>query len=108
MARHIFPISAHDPQESGAQYLENLSTGYWYSAVLFTAVEAGIFTLMEPDGKTSGEIAGALDFAHAGMPRFLNALCSLGLLHNDGMRYFNTGISGKHLVIGKPDYQGES
>lgn len=108
MRRRIFPISTHDPQERGAQYLEDLATGYWYSEVLFTAVETGIFTLLEAGGKTAGELAGLLDFMPDGMPRFLDALCSLGLLHKNGMHYFNSGVSGKYLVMGKPDYQGES
>ena len=108
MKRKKVPFLAHDPQEEGSQYLEDLATGYWYSEALFTAVEAKIFTLIGPGGKTAPEIAGALNCKPAGMTRFLDALCSLGLLHRNGIRYFNTAVSGKYLVIGKPGYQGES
>jgi predicted metal-binding protein/SAM-dependent methyltransferase len=108
MKRKTIPLLAYDPQEEGSQYLEDLATGYWYSEVLFNAVETGIFTLIEQGGKTAGEIAGALKCKPGGMTRFLNALCSLGLLHKNDSLYFNTAISGKCLVEGKPGYQGES
>ncbi|MGD0282507.1 MAG: DUF2284 domain-containing protein [Dissulfurispiraceae bacterium] len=108
MKRKSIPFLTHDPQSAGSQYLEDLATGYWYSEVLFTAVETGIFTLIGTGGKTAGEIASALNCKPVGMTRFLNALCSLGLLHKNDVLYFNTAISGKHLVAGKPEYQGES
>ena len=98
----------HDPQESGPQYLEDIATGYWYSEALFTAVELGIFTLLEPGGKTPEEIAPVLDLNQAGLERFLQALCALGLIGQHGGIYFNTNISRRFLVKGAEDYQGDS
>ena len=48
------PFRKHDPQESGAQYLEDLATGYWFSEALFTAVEMDIFSVLEAGGKHRG------------------------------------------------------
>ncbi len=31
-----------DPNTSGGQYLEDLSTAYWYSESLFTALDMGL------------------------------------------------------------------
>ena len=98
----------HDPQEKGAQYLEDLATGYWYSEVLFTAVEMGLFTLLESGGKTPEEISKCLDLSSEGLERFLEALCTLGLLGRHGEIYFNTNISSKFLVKDAGDYQGDS
>ncbi|MHB1044239.1 MAG: class I SAM-dependent methyltransferase, partial [Eubacteriales bacterium] len=98
----------HDPQAGGPQYLEDLATGYWYSEALFTAVELGIFTLLEPGGKTPGEIAGSLGLDREALGRFLQALCAMGLLDRHGENCFNTKISREYLVKGSKDYQGDS
>lgn len=98
----------NDPQVNGPQYLEDLATAYWYSEALFTAVESGIFTLLDPDGKTLEEIAQALDFKPSGLQRFLKALCTLSLLDRSGEVYFNTRVSQEFLVKGRENYQGES
>ncbi|MTI85459.1 MAG: methyltransferase domain-containing protein [Firmicutes bacterium] len=102
------PFLKHDPQTAGPQYLEDLATGYWFSEVLFTAVEAEIFTLLATGGKTAGEIAGMLNYNRHGAERFLHALCAMGLLASDGEFFFNTGGSQEYLVKGKENYQGDS
>lgn len=98
----------HDPQEEGSQYLEDLATGYWYSEALFTAVELGIFTLLEPGGKTAEGISRGLDLQQEGLERFLQALCALGLISRYGETYFNTKISSVFLVKHTEGYQGDS
>lgn len=102
------PFINLDPQGTGIQYLEDLATAYWFSEVLFTAVEMDIFTLLHPAGKTVAEIAGDLGYDPAGVERFLQALCSLGLLGRDGLSFFNTGLARKHLIKGEEGYQGDS
>ncbi len=97
-----------DPQDLGPQYLEDLSTAYWFSYALFTAVEAGLFTLLEAGGKGAGEIASALGFDGPAAARFLDALCSLGLVSCDKGLYFNTRLSSVYLVAGKEKYQGRA
>ncbi|MFZ5642862.1 MAG: DUF2284 domain-containing protein [Bacillota bacterium] len=98
----------HDPQENGPRYIEDLATAYWYSEALFTAVELGVFTLLEPDGKTVEEISGYLDLSREGLERFLQALCCLGLISRHEGIYFNSKISRRHLLKGAEDYQGDS
>ncbi len=93
---------------NGPQYLENLATGYWFSEVLYTAVELEIFSLIEPGGRSSEEISISLGIEPRGAERFLQALCAVGLLINDGGRFYNTKVSSEFLVIGKEDYQGDS
>ena len=104
------PLSffSYDPQNTGHQYLEDLATAYWFSEVLFTALEAGIFTFLGPEGKTAGEISTGLDLEPGGLARLLHTLCMLGLLHNDSGRFFNTRLSDEYLVPGREYYQGES
>jgi predicted metal-binding protein/2-polyprenyl-3-methyl-5-hydroxy-6-metoxy-1,4-benzoquinol methylase len=102
------PFQSNDPQTNGPQYLEDLATGYWYSEALFTAVDLGIFTLLEPEGKKLAEIAGKLGLEQAGLQRFLEALCALGLLDSYGKRYSNTRVSREFLIKGRENYQGDS
>jgi len=102
------PFLQRDPQEDGPQYLEDLATGYWFSLVFFEAVEAGLFSLLEPAGRTLDEIASLLGFAPEGLERLLRGLCCMGLMIRDGSRYFNTRISSRYLVAGKEGYQGDS
>ncbi len=102
------PVYGSDPQAAGPQYLEDLATAYWFSEALFAGVETGIFTLLEPGGQSIEEISSALDFNREGLKRFLDALCSIGLLACDGLLYFNTRISSDYLVEGKGHYQGAS
>jgi predicted metal-binding protein/2-polyprenyl-3-methyl-5-hydroxy-6-metoxy-1,4-benzoquinol methylase len=102
------PFLNHDPQETGPQYLENLATGYWFSEVLFTAVELDVFSHLDQAGKSVEEIAKTLDTDTRATERFLQALCSLGLLTRSGRCYYNTKIASDYLVKGKENYQGRS
>src|SRR5271169_3402242 len=101
-------IRDNDAQTAGPQYLENLATGYWFSEVLFTAVEMDLFSLIGTEGATIDELSHALDANPPGLKRFLHALETMGLVTNDGPRYFNTKLSDNYLVSGKELYQGDS
>ncbi|MEN6439300.1 MAG: DUF2284 domain-containing protein [Syntrophobacter sp.] len=100
-------FSEHDPR-SGAQYLEDLATGYWFSEALFTAVELDVFSRLDPTGGSAAEIARMLDLDAVAVERFLEALCSVGLLTRGDGFFYNTRIASRHLVKGKEGYQGNS
>ncbi len=102
------PYFCHDPQKAGPQYLEDLATGYWFSEVLFTAVELDIFTALEGEGSEADELSRELALDPTGLQRFLKALCTLGLVVADQGRYFNTKVSSEFLVMGRKNYQGDS
>ncbi len=106
--KKTLPFQAFDAQDAGPQYLEDLATGYWYSELLFTAVEMDLFSLIGTEGTTARELSGALDANPHGVRRFLQALVAMGLLANDGPRYFNTKLSNDYLLRGSDRYQGDS
>ena len=106
--KNTLSYQSYDPQDAGPQYLENLATGYWFSEVLFTAVEMDLFSLVGTDGATAGELSAALDVDLHGIDRFLYALGAMGLVTSEGERYFNTKLSSDHLLRGKDLYQGDS
>jgi len=94
--------------DTGPQYLEDLATGYWFSEALFAAVELEVFTLLEPKGMTTAELAAALAMPAPGLGRFLQALGTLNLVIGEEGSYFNTQLASTYLVVGKRDYQGDS
>lgn len=97
-----------DPQDSSPQYLEDLATGYWYSEMLFASVELGIFTFIGEDGRSLDELTGSLCMGREELSRFLHALMTIGLIVEYGDKYYNTLLSNRHLVSGKPEYLGDS
>ena len=97
----------YDPHKPGFQYLDDLASGYWFSEVLFTAVEERLFTLLEPAGKTLEEIAEELQWEAKALKRYLDTLCVLGLLNCYEGLYSNSGLSAQYLVEGKPHYLGD-
>ncbi|ATW23833.1 DUF2284 domain-containing protein [Candidatus Formimonas warabiya] len=96
-----------DPQGINPQYLENLATAYWFSQVLFTAVERDLFSRLAPEGKKLEELADLLHLNREGLQRFLHALCVMGLICCAEGIYFNTKLARKYLVRGEEDYQGD-
>jgi predicted metal-binding protein/ubiquinone/menaquinone biosynthesis C-methylase UbiE len=108
MKKKTLPYQSHDAQDAGPQYLEDLATGYWFSEVLFTAVEMDLFSLVGTEGTTVEELSRALDAKPHGVGRILQALAEMGLFTNEGRRYFNTKLSSDYLLKGKDLYQGDS
>jgi len=108
--KNTVPFQSYDAQDkdTGPQYLEDLATGYWFSEVLFTAVEMNLFSLVGTEGATIEELSRALNASLHGIKRFLQALGAMGLVTNEGQRYFNTKLSSTYLVCGKDQYQGDS
>ena len=103
----ILPYQTYDAQDTGPQYLEDLATGYWFSEVLFTAVEMDLFSLVGA-GATVEELSGALHANPHGVKRILQALCAMGLIVSEDALYFNTKIASDYLLRGKDLYQGDS
>ncbi len=101
-------LARHDPQAPTPQYLEDLATAYWFSEILFTAVELDLFSALEPDGANCKKLSAALAIKPAALGRFLDALGTLGLVGKHGARYFNTQISRDCLVRGCAQDQRDS
>lgn len=102
------PYQRYDAQDAGPQYLEDLATGYWFSEVLFTAVEMDLFSIVGTEGVTAEDISGTLHADRQSVERFLHALCAMGLVVSNGSLYFNTKLSSDYLLRGRERYQGDS
>ncbi len=102
------PLLGHDPHGIFPGYIEDLATGYWFSELLWAAIELEIFGLLAGAGKTPDELSEKLQIHKHGLTRFLHALTAIGLILRHGDIYCNTLLSERYLVPGKDEYLGAS
>ena len=101
-----FGFKQNNPSH-GFQFLENLSTAYWYSQVLFTGIELKLFQRME-QGLSSVETLAKETNCHCPeLLRLLRAMAGTGLVTCREEKWYNTQASSRFLVPGKPDYMGD-
>lgn len=75
--------------------------------IILTANDVRLFDLLEGRGLTAAAAARALKADLRASEIILDALAAIGLLKKDGGRYANQSVASKHLVSGKPGYQGD-
>ena len=95
-------------KDKGADYLIQLSRGYWLSQSLFVAHRAGIFELLAGGPMDAEEIAAHLQLDPRATTIFLTALTNLGLLtRSNDQQYYNSPLSNQYLVKGRQGYIGD-
>ncbi len=95
-----------DPAHHDFQYLEDLSTGYWYSQVLFTALELEVFKFLDHGISTLTGLACAMDCHESELFRLLRAMERMALVYNDRDHWYNAQVSSLFLVPDKEGYMG--
>ncbi|MGW4940917.1 methyltransferase [Actinoplanes sp. NPDC004185] len=96
-----------DDKVSDAATIRRLSTAYARAKVLHSAVELGVFELLEQAPADLVEIRGRLGLHDRMSTDFLNALVASGLLERDGERYGNSAAASEFLVPGGALYLGD-
>jgi len=96
-----------DPSITHFQYLEDLATATWYSHVLFTSIETGIFELLKDQGMDLDELVVKGGFEKDSLLRFLLVLEKLGLVIRHKEKWSNTVISNKYLLKDSSFYLGD-
>lgn len=100
------PFQSTDPARSDFQFLEDLATAYWYSEVLFAALDAKVFDHLDAAGKALAPLAEAVSCDAETLMRLLTMLQRLELVgHADGI-WFNQPLASRFLVSDQPDYLG--
>ncbi len=102
-----FPFQETDPAHGDFQYLEDLSTAYWYSEVLFAALELKLFELLAQGCAELDELATAACCGEHHLLRLLEALERLDLVHQEKRKWFNSQVVRLYLVPGSPSYMGD-
>jgi ubiquinone/menaquinone biosynthesis C-methylase UbiE len=85
--------------EKSISEIVDLASAYYGSAVLFAALDVGVFAAVEKSGKLA-DIASYCHSSVRGMRLLLDACVAEGLLGKNGDEYFNTPSSRMALVPG--------
>jgi predicted metal-binding protein len=96
-----------DIASEGFQRLEDLATAYWYSEVLFTALELSIFGLLGEGSASIDELARTSGYEADGLNRFLAALVALGLIVEHDGQFANGPLAAHYLIPGTDSYMGD-
>lgn len=88
-----------------AELLE-LSGSYWSTCTLHAGVKLGVFTMLDGQAMTAGELAKELGCDARGTEMLLNALAALGLLEKQEGDYIDNGFSSQFLSKDSHDYLG--
>ncbi|MDQ7783853.1 MAG: DUF2284 domain-containing protein [Desulfomonilaceae bacterium] len=102
-----FPFQDADPAHRDFQYLEDLSTAYWYSETLFAALDLKLFALLERHCCRLDALARAAGCHQAELLRLLRVLESLNLVHSANGFWFNSQVARLYLVPAGPTYMGD-
>lgn len=95
-----------NPGDGGYQHLEDLSTAYWHSEVLFSALELQIFNYLEQGHCSLPALAQMSSCKEFELSRLLRSLARLGLISSFEDNWMNSLSASRYLVPGKPDYMG--
>ncbi|MBU1056361.1 MAG: methyltransferase domain-containing protein [Proteobacteria bacterium] len=101
------PFCRADLAHEDFQYLEDLSTAYWYSEVLFAAIKLGLFVFLEKGISSVDKLAIAASCSKEELHRLLKAMEKLTLVCHDNGLWFNSQVTRMFLVPGQPSYMGE-
>lgn len=84
--------------------------GFWSSKVLLSAVEMGVFTVLQERKLTGAELAGEIDMHPRAISDFFDALVAMKFLEREGdgpaARYSNTPLTALYLDRNSPRYIG--
>ena len=91
---------------ASAEQIRETAYSFQESRILLTAFELKIFTILDKHMISSEEISKKINADNRAANRLLNALCGMGLLRKVKEKFYNTDLSSKYLVEGKPDFMG--
>lgn len=101
------PFHTADPAHADFQYLEDLATGYWYSEVLFAALELKLFDILDGTGQEIDALAAASGSDPRLLLRLLRVLKRLALIGEADGVWFNNPSARHHLVASRSTYMGD-
>ena len=101
------PFQQSDPAHKDFQFLEDMATAYWYSEVLFAAIELDLFGWIEKGYHRMDALSEAAGCRLPELDRMMRVLRRLELVRDYDGHWFNSRISRMYLVDFRPDYMGD-
>jgi ubiquinone/menaquinone biosynthesis C-methylase UbiE len=86
--------------------IRELANAFRESRVLLSAVELKVFTVLDKHMMTSSEVSEKIHADEKATNRLMNALCGMGLLKKVKGKFYNSDLSSKYLIEGKPEFMG--
>jgi predicted O-methyltransferase YrrM len=86
--------------------IRELANSFRESRVLLTAFELKIFTVLDKHMMTSDEVSGKINADSRAADRLMNVLVAMGFLKKVKGKFYNSDLSSKFLVEGKPEFMG--
>jgi len=101
------PFQQSDAGHRRFQFLEDLATAYWYSEVLFTALDLNLFGCIEAGNQDLERLARATCCRKNPLDRLLGVLERLELVCRTNEGWSNNPISRLYLIPGSESYMGD-
>lgn len=101
------PFHVADAAHTSFQFLEDLSSAYWFSETLFAALELKIFDFLDKEPPTSDKLAKLTGCKQDELDRVLQVLVDLKLVKEIESSWFNGQLATLYLVSGKPSFMGD-
>lgn len=95
-----------DTMNTGFQYLEDVSTAYWFSEVLFAAIELKLFDFIEAEFPNTDRLSKLTGTDQEGLQTLLNVLDRMELVEQIEGKWLNSLAVKKYLVSSSPSYMG--
>jgi 2-polyprenyl-3-methyl-5-hydroxy-6-metoxy-1,4-benzoquinol methylase len=89
-----------------AEDIREIANSFRASRVLLSAFELKIFTVLDKHMMTSEEVSQKVNTNTRATDRLMNVLCGMGMLKKVKGKFYNTDLSSKYLVEGKPEFMG--
>ena len=102
----FLPFLDADAAHTRFQYLEDLSTGYWFSEVLFASVELKLFDLIEGEFPDTVTLAGMTRTESDGLNTLLYALERMALVKEIEGKWVNSQCARTYLLSAGEFYLG--
>lgn len=83
------------------------SSSFAVSRIILTANNYRLFDYLDSAGKAASSLSKAMATDFRATELLLDSLVAIGLLEKKNSVYRNTALSSRHLVKGKPEYQGD-
>ena len=89
-----------------SEELRLLANAFRESRVLLSAIELKIFSVLHKHMMTSEDVAKKINANPRATDRLMNVLCGFELLKKVKGKFYNSDLSAKYLVEGRPDFMG--
>ncbi|MCH8280164.1 MAG: methyltransferase domain-containing protein [Chloroflexi bacterium] len=95
------------PVDMDPEQVNELARNFWYSAILRAGIKLDVFSILEGNNLTSGEVARRIGASPRYVQAFLDCCGVLDLLDKEGDQYTNSPLTSRFLVKNKKEYVGD-